>query len=83
MNVTEEMNVKDTEIVKSRTVMHRRWVNLGRREPVYDIRGKETWGVMYSCPKCGFTTTAVEDHIWQYNYCPNCGVQMFIREVTE
>ena len=70
MNVTEAT----TESVKAETVIHNRWLNLGRREPVFDIYGKETWGTVYQCAKCGFTTTAIEDH-GCYIYCPNCGIQ--------
>ena len=77
------MNITEATTESTRTVIHNRWLNLGRREPVYDIHGKKTWGMMYSCPKCGFTTTAVESHIGQYTYCPNCGVQNLIREVTD
>ena len=52
------------------------WVTLERDENVYDIYGVPTWGVNYMCDKCGFITTAIQDHFGQYKFCPNCGAKM-------
>ena len=52
------------------------WVMLERVENVHDIYGVPTWGVNYMCDKCGFITTAIQDHFSQYKFCPNCGARM-------
>jgi len=52
------------------------WVRLEREENVYDLHGVPTWGVNYMCDKCGFITTAIQDHFGQYKFCPNCGADM-------
>ena len=52
------------------------WVRLERKENVYDLHGVPTWGVNYMCDKCGFITTAIQDHFGQYKWCPSCGADM-------
>lgn len=52
------------------------WMRLEREENVYDLHGVPTWGVNYMCDKCGFITTAIQDHFGQYNFCPSCGADM-------
>ena len=52
------------------------WVRLEREENVYDLHGVPTWGVNYMCDKCGFITTAIQDHFGQYRWCPSCGARM-------
>ena len=52
------------------------WVCLEREENVYDLHGVPTWGVNYMCDKCGFITTAIQDHFGQYRWCPSCGADM-------
>ena len=52
------------------------WVRLEREENVYDLHGVPTWGVNYMCDKCGFITTAIQDHFAQYKWCPSCGADM-------
>lgn len=42
----------------------------------YDIMGNKTWASQMRCNKCGFTTFAVEGKFSQYNFCPECGVDM-------
>ena len=44
--------------------------------PMHDIKGNLSWGNWYVCTGCGFATTAIEGHITQYKYCPNCGARM-------
>ena len=53
------------------------WVRLEREENVYDLHGVPTWGVNYMCDKCGFITTAIQDHFGQYRWCPSCGARMY------
>ena len=52
------------------------WVRLEREENVYDLHGVPTWGVNYMCDKCGFITTAIQDHFEQYKFCPHCGKRL-------
>ena len=52
------------------------WMRLEREENVYDLHGVPTWGVNYMCDKCGFITTAIQDHFGQYKWCPSCGADM-------
>ena len=52
------------------------WVRLEREENVHDLHGVPTWGVNYMCDKCGFITTAIQDHFGQYRWCPSCGADM-------
>ena len=52
------------------------WQMLERDENVYDLKGVPSWGVNYMCDQCGFIHTAIEDHMAQYNFCPNCGADM-------
>ena len=53
------------------------WVRLEREENVHDLHGVPTWGVNYMCDKCGFITTAIQDHFGQYRWCPSCGARMY------
>lgn len=53
------------------------WVRLEREENVYDLHGVPTYGVNYMCDKCGFITTAIQDHFAQYRWCPSCGARMY------
>jgi hypothetical protein len=32
------------------------------------------------CDQCGFITYAIEGHMGQYNFCPNCGADMRTKE---
>ena len=57
-------------------VRHGRWDVHGEPMPMHDIKGNLSWGNWYVCTGCGFATTAIEGHITQYNYCPNCGADM-------
>ena len=54
------------------------WARLEREENVYDLHGVPTWGVNYMCDKCGFITTAIQDHFEQYKFCPHCGKRLVI-----
>lgn len=56
-------------------VRHRHWDVL-EPMPMHDIKGNLSWGNWYVCTGCGFATTAIEGHITQYKYCPNCGARM-------
>ena len=42
----------------------------------YDKDGIKTWISVMQCNQCGFIVNAVEGHMAQYNFCPNCGAQM-------
>lgn len=42
----------------------------------YDINGDLVWADMMKCETCGFEICAIQGHIAQYNYCPNCGTRM-------
>ena len=42
----------------------------------YDINGDLVWADMMKCETCGFEICAIQGHIAQYNYCPNCGAFM-------
>lgn len=53
-----------------------RWVEVVDRTEMYDKEGVKTWGTLFQCNKCGFVLNAVEGHIGQYNFCPNCGADM-------
>lgn len=52
------------------------WVEVVKRTEQYDKEGRKSWAVIYQCPNCGFVLNAIENHITQYNYCPNCGAKM-------
>lgn len=63
-------------------VRHGRWI-VGERMPMYDIKGNLSWGNWYTCNQCEFKTYAIEGHITQYRYCPNCGAKMDMEEANE
>lgn len=52
------------------------WIEVEVFPEVYDIEGVKTWGSEMQCDQCGFRHTAIEGHMAQYNYCPNCGAEM-------
>lgn len=52
------------------------WIEAEVLPEVYDIEGVKTWGSKMQCDQCGFSFTAVEGHISQYNYCPMRGARM-------
>ena len=56
-------------------VKHGRWVDVDRMQ-MHDLHGVLTWGNSFKCTECQFKTFAVEGHITQYKYCPNCGAKM-------
>ena len=56
-------------------VRHGHW-DVREPMPMHDIKGNLSWGNWYVCTGCGFATTAIEGHITQYKYCPNCGARM-------
>lgn len=56
-----------------------RWI-VGEQMPMHDIKGNLSWGNWYTCNQCEFKTYAIEHHITQYNYCPNCGARMDAKE---
>ena len=53
-----------------------KWEFSRRDENIYDIRGNESWANWYRCSNCRFTHEFIENHIGQYNYCPQCGAYM-------
>lgn len=52
------------------------WIEVEVFPEAYDIEGVKSWGSEMQCDQCGFRFTAIEGHIAQYNYCPNCGSRM-------
>ena len=56
-------------------VRHGMWVDVDRMQ-MHDLHGVLTWGNSFMCTECNFKTFAVEGHMSQYNYCPNCGARM-------
>lgn len=55
---------------------HGEWLEVEVLPEVYDIEGVKTWCSEMQCDQCGFRFTAIEGHIRQYNFCPNCGADM-------
>lgn len=56
-------------------VRHGMWVDVDRMQ-MHDLHGVLTWGNSFKCTECQFKTFAVEGHMAQYHYCPNCGARM-------
>lgn len=67
--------IEDAKPADVAPVRHGRWV-VGDSLPMHDIAGNLSWGNWYTCNQCEFKTYAIERHITQYNYCPNCGAKM-------
>ena len=55
---------------------HGEWVEVVERTEQYDREGVKTWATLYQCSNCGFVRNAIEGHIGQYDFCPNCGADM-------
>lgn len=53
-----------------------KWIIKDGKEQGYDIAGIKTWYIQIMCDKCGFIKPAIEGHIGQYHFCPNCGARM-------
>lgn len=53
----------------------RKWVEVAVTDG-YDKDGIKTLISVMQCDQCGFIVNAVEGHMAQYNYCPNCGADM-------
>lgn len=72
---TLELRINGIPSADVAPVRHGRWL-AGERMPMYDIKGNLSWGNWYTCNQCEFKTYAIEGHITQYRYCPNCGAKM-------
>lgn len=57
-----------------------KWVEVAVTDG-YDKDGIKTWISVMQCDQCGFIVNAVEGHMAQYNYCPNCGADIRGEEV--
>ena len=68
------------ESLPSADAVHGEWIEVEVFLEVYDIEGVKTWGSEMQCDQCGFRHTAIEGHMAQYNYCPNCGARMEVRK---
>ena len=76
------MAVENAPTIDAEPVRHGRWA-VREAMPMHDIKGNLSWGNWYVCTGCGFATTAIEGHITQYRYCPNCGAKMDEEETKE
>lgn len=72
---TLELRIKGIPSADAEPVRHGHW-DVREPMPMHDIKGNLSWGNWYVCTGCGFATTAIEGHITQYKYCPNCGAFM-------
>lgn len=70
-----EYLLENTSTADVAPVRHGHW-DVREPMPMHDIKGNLSWGNWYVCTGCGFATTAIEGHITQYRYCPNCGARM-------
>ena len=53
-----------------------KWIEAEVMPKTFDVNGIETWASKMQCDQCGFITYAIEGHMGQYNFCPNCGADM-------
>lgn len=63
-------------MMDSQTERKGKWIEVEVFPESYDIYGFNTWSSEMQCNQCGFRHTAIEGHMAQYNYCPNCGADM-------
>lgn len=52
------------------------WIEAEVVPKAFDVNGIGTWASKMQCDQCGFITYAIEGHMGQYNFCPNCGADM-------
>lgn len=69
-------NISRVPIADVRENVRGEWVIVVDKTEMCDKEGVKTWGSLCQCNKCGFVLNAVEGHIGQYNFCPNCGADM-------
>ena len=69
----EYIDAQPTADVKP--VVRGEWIEVAVTDG-YDIEGVKTWVSVMQCSQCGFIVNAVEGHMAQYNFCPNCGAYM-------
>lgn len=67
--------IEDAPTIDAAPVRHGMWVDVDRMQ-MHDLHGVLTWGNSFKCTECQFKTFAVEGHMAQYRYCPNCGARM-------
>lgn len=66
--------IKDAPTIEERKTG--KWIEVEVFPESYDIYGNKTWSSKMQCNQCGFRHTAIEGHMAQYNFCPNCGARM-------
>lgn len=72
---SDECKEQKSKLESAETVQGE-WIEVEVFPEVYDIEGVKTWGSEMQCDQCGFRHTAIEGHMAQYNFCPNCGAKM-------
>ena len=74
-----DINELETIINEQPTIEERKtgeWIEAEVMPKTFDVNGIETWASKMQCDQCGFITYAIEGHMGQYNFCPNCGADM-------
>ena len=71
--VIQVLHAQPTADVKP--VVKGEWIEVAVTDG-YDIEGVKTWVSVMQCTQCGFIVNAVEGHMAQYKFCPNCGADM-------
>lgn len=73
------MNVLEAPTADVRENIRGEWIEVEVFPESYNIEGVKTWSSEMQCDQCGFRHTAIEGHMAQYNFCPNCGARMEVK----